>query len=170
VNVYYRYLPKQLRWEIELFALRAYEKVGEDALEDVDAIAGALTSLDARVATITDSLLTEFEILADEVIARERSAILREVDRERIATIEALHAELEFVLGDVQRQRTETILSLDEVVAEVRSDLVADVDALVDDTLRRVTRLVIGLHSGVFLALALLVLLHNRTRSDGKAV
>jgi hypothetical protein len=164
VNVYYRYLPKQLRWEMELFALRAYDEVGEDLFTDVNEVAVALTSIDARIAALTDSLLAEIEVLAGEVIARERSAILTEVDRERIATIEALHAELAFVLADVERQRTETIRSVDDLVADVRSDLVSDVDEVVDDALRRVTRLAVGLGLGLFVALALLVLLYNRTR------
>jgi hypothetical protein len=149
---------------MELFALRAYDEVGEDLFTDVNEVAVALTSIDARIAALTDSLLAEIEVLAGEVIARERSAILTEVDRERIATIEALHAELAFVLADVERQRTETIRSVDDLVADIRSDLVSDVDEVVDDALRRVTRLAVGLGLGLFVALALLVLLYNRTR------
>jgi hypothetical protein len=169
VNVYYRYLPKQLRWEMELFALRAYDEFGEDLVADVDEVAGALTSIDGRIAAITDSLLTEIEILADEIIERERSTILSEVDRERIATIEALHAELSFVLADVERQRTETLRSVDEIVAGTRSDVVSDVDAVLDDALTRLTRLAVGLGIGIFLAAAALILLFNRTRPESRA-
>ena len=164
VNVYYRYLPRQLRWEFELFALRAYDDYGEELFNDVDGVASALASIDARIALITDSILPEIEVLADEIIVRERATILSEVDRERIATIEALHTELAFVLADVERQRSETLGSVDELVARTRSDVVADVDLVIAQALTRVTRLLLLTGLGLFIGLAALVLLHNRTR------
>lgn len=164
VNVFYRYLPKQLRWEMELLALRAYEAAGEDVLADVDEIAGALSGLEGRVAMLTDSLAVEIGVLANQVIAAERSAILDEVDRERLATIDALHAELELVLADVERQRTETIHFVADLVAEARTDVVADADTIIDEVLGRVTRLVLGMGLGLFIGLIALVLLYNRTR------
>jgi len=169
VNVYYRYLPRQLRWEMERVALIAYEEYGEELSADISGISSALSSLDQRVATITDSLVAEIQAFAAESVARERSTILTEIDRERLATIDALRAELQLVLADVERQRTETLRSMADLVAATQTAVVADLGSAIDGVLDRVTMLLAGLGAAAFVALGLLILLFNRTRPDARA-
>lgn len=166
VNIYYRYLPRQMRWEMEVLALKAYDEVGEDFFANAGEIATSLASLDARVEMLSDSALEAAHILADETVVRERTVVLSEVDRQRLATLQQLHEELALLLGDVERQRSETLATLDATVAATRASVMDDARAMVDEVVRRVVVLAVLLGGAFFLALGLLVVLYNRTRAS----
>ena len=169
LNVYYRYLPRQLRWELELLLLEAQNDFLDDVLSDVGDMSATLASVDARIAFVTDSLVAELLLVGDEMVARERAMILADVDRQRLETIGALEEELTRVLADVERQRTETLQAVDELVAGARADAVTDVDRVLDEALGRFARLAFGLLFALLVGAALLIVLYNRTR-PGTAV
>jgi hypothetical protein len=169
LNVYYRYLPRQLRWELELLVMETHNDFIDDAMSDVDEISSSLASVDARIGFVTDSLVAELLLVGDEMVARERAMILGDVDRQRLETIASLEEELELLLADVERQRTETLRAVDELVAGARTDAVTDVDRVLDRALARLARLAFGFLVALLVGAAVLIVLHNRTRPNSAA-
>lgn len=160
MNVYYKYLPKQFRWQMELFTLRLYETFGDSVRADVADITASIQELTTLVEEVVDTVLTEVELLAQETIARERDAILTEVDRQRVATLLAVRADLAEILDDVQRQRTETLVALDSLIGGTERAVVDHSRELVDHVFIRVAQLLLAAGVG----LVVLIVLYNVTR------
>ncbi len=160
MNVYYKYLPKQFRWQIEMFTLRLLDTFGDSVRADVNEITSSIQTLTSLIDGAIDTVLTDVEVLAQETIANERAAILSEVDRQRVATLLAVRADLEQILEDVQRQRAETLVAVDSLIGGTERAVVTHSRELVDHVFIRVAQLLIGVGVG----LAVLIVLYNVTR------
>jgi hypothetical protein len=160
MNLYYKYLPKQFRWQMELFTLRLYETFGDSVRTDLHGVTTSINELTALVDAIVDTALIEGGGLVQDVAERERRAVLTEVDRQRIATLLALQGDLDAILADAQRQRVETLASVDSLLRATQESLVADSRGLVDHVFLRLAQLLLAMVVGA----GVLVVLFNVTR------
>ena len=94
LDTYNLYLPKQARWQAELFLedLKRDTQVNS-ALSDIRALSNTAATLDSE------------RVSVQQFVHQERQQTLDDLHRERIATLAALHAERLGVTGDLHAER-----------------------------------------------------------------
>lgn len=94
LDAYNLYLPKQARWQAELFLedLKRDTQVNS-ALSDIRALSNTAATLDSE------------RLSVQQFVHQERQQTLYDLQRERIATLAAVHAERLGVIGDLHAER-----------------------------------------------------------------
>jgi hypothetical protein len=125
--LYAEHLPKQARWETELFLIDAVELGSlQSPLKDLALSADAI----ARMADTAQSLplMVETERRAlSALLTEERKQTLREVDRMRAATVTQLAAERAIVLAAITEERQAAFASLSQEREAVTAELHAEI-------------------------------------------
>jgi hypothetical protein len=104
-TVYAKHLPKQARWEAELFLINSAQlEVVQRPLQELSMSAAAVAQL-ARVGAAAPALLERERLALGAIVADERTQTLKEVERMRLATLVDLQNERSLVLQAVQEQR-----------------------------------------------------------------
>ena len=180
---YAKHLPKQARWEAELFLIDSTQlAVIQRPLQDFSSAAGAVS----RIAYVTEAIPSLVERERDalrDIVVDERQQTLRELDRmraetlvqlegersvvldalreERLAVLEALSGERIAVSRDLQTETTRALQATDVITRRRAEELVQQAPRLVDHFFWRAWQLGIAF-AVVAAALAWLVLRAKR--------
>jgi len=134
-TVYTKHLPKQARWEAELFLLNSVQlDAVQRPLHDLALSAVAIS----RIAQVSDSLpaLVERERLAlRAIVAEEREQVFADLERMREATVADLRSERSVVLAAVQEQRV-------AMTRDLHAELSVAIDAADGMTQRRTAEVI----------------------------
>lgn len=153
INIYSRYLPKQVRWQAELLAL--------DTLPP-GALQGRMNRLDTLMESTTRAASTMARV--PEILAAERSSALDGVRAERVAASRSLHVEIERLTAQLEKEREAILTALGEervaAMQSLRQERIASFEALealrgkmVDDAAERAGAIL----DRLFLQMALLL-------------
>jgi hypothetical protein len=168
MDIYGGQLTDQARWQAELLAMDlAHEyQVGSaiqlagKAAESVAIAAGAAERTVGPLERTATALET-----APDIVAKERTAALKEFHEELSRTLEYEHRELETVIEQATTQRVAALLELHTNIAEERAAFTRDLERItsnaVDHALLRTTQLIAVI---ALVALATVVLLLFITR------
>lgn len=156
-TVYAKHLPKQSRWEAELFLMNSAQlDVVQRPLHDLSLSAAAVS----RIAQVSESLpaLVERERIAlHDIVADERKQALSELERMRVATVADLRNERAVVLAaveaervamtrDMQKELSAAIESADAMTQRRTAEVIEQAPGLIDHFVWRACQ------GGVFLA------------------
>ena len=124
MTAYANYLPKQARWQTELFMedLSASQNMG-GALKNFSQITKAADRMAALAAESSDLIERERNALAA-ILQGEREAVLKDIDRQRLDSIRALRQERQVVMAAVTAER----LAISELVRTERAQTMVDLD------------------------------------------
>ncbi|MHC4954483.1 MAG: hypothetical protein ACYTGZ_11395 [Planctomycetota bacterium] len=101
LSIYTELLPRQARWQADLLTEEVLQRKDmRGALRDLAVTASSLE----RLAELEEVLKRELDEMISEIEA-ERAIVLRDIDRQRLATLESVASEREAILADVDRQR-----------------------------------------------------------------
>ncbi len=133
------YLPREVRWQSELL-------IG--SLADTTRLSPVLAAVDSMAVLRAVTVLLE---RTPELIAEERAALFREISSERLAILENLErqriATLQAAVDLINAERAATVQQLAEIVARERSALTAEIaanrDAIMEQTRGLVDHIVI---------------------------
>ena len=144
LDIYAASLPKSIRWEAELAAIDASRTdTGRLALATLQSANGVL----GRANTLlSNEGMKELSGAAVSSLRGERVAALGDIDRQRIDTLDRLGQERAAVLSGVDRQRAATLADLDAKIARglegaerMRAQTMTDVEGMLTRTLVRIT-------------------------------
>ena len=144
LDIYAASLPKSIRWEAELAAIDASRTdTGRLALATLQSANGVL----GRANTLlSNEGMKELSGAAVSSLRGERVAVLGDVDRQRIDTLDRLGQERAAVLSGVDGQRAATLADLDAKIARglegaerMRAQTMTDVEGMLTRTLVRIT-------------------------------
>jgi len=120
-------LPQQITWHAALLI--------EDMLGDLDI--EAVIDQAQRVMTIVEQ--------APHIIEEQRDAVLQDLDRQRVETLDEVDKQREMITAELDRQRTETLASIDTTVdgtltrlMQERDETLARFDTTLASTLDRI--------------------------------
>ena len=144
LDIYAASLPKSIRWEAELAAIDASRTdTGRLALATLQSANGVLARADTL---LSNEGMKELSGAAVSSLRGERVAVLGDVDRQRIDTLDRLGHERAAVLSGVDRQRAATLADLDAKIARglegaerMRAQTMTDVEGMLTRTLVRIT-------------------------------
>ena len=164
LDIYAASLPKSIRWEGELAAIDASRsdtgRLALATLQSANAVLGRAGTL------LSNEGMKELSGAAVSSLRGERVAVLGDIDRQRIDTLDRLGQERAALLSGVDGQRMATLADLDGKIARglegaerMRAQTMTDVEGVLTRTLVRIT-----VALGVLMALgALLVWLVLRS-------
>lgn len=150
--LYARFLPKQTRWQAELFLMESLQLEGlAQSLRDVTVASQAAS----RMAAVTETvpLLAERERQAFlQTFQQERVATLQDMDRMRAETLDVLRDERVEILGTMQQERAAVSDSVaasldtalrqtDDITRQRTDDLAQHGEQLLDHAFRRLLQL-----------------------------
>ena len=144
LDIYAASLPKSIRWEAELAAIDASRTdTGRLALATLQSANGVLARADTL---LSNEGMKELSGAAVSSLRGERVAALGDIDRQRIDTLDRLGQERAAVLSGVDRQRAATLADLDAKIARglegaerMRAQTMTDVEGMLTRTLVRIT-------------------------------
>lgn len=152
------YLPKQIRWEVQLLTDPLLGGGNVDtALGDL----GSLTRSVERITAVAESLpgLVDWQRRAAlDAITAERVAVLHTVTAERIATLESIADQVTRLLGAITEERTATLRDVEAMLGRSVRQSQGTVDAAIDHLVWRLAELVAALLVLITLGLGVLVL------------
>ncbi len=103
--VYAKHLPKQARWEAELFLMNSSQlEIVQRPMQDLSMAVNAMSRL-AQVSEAIPALLERERLAMREIVADERKQTLGELDRMRQATLVDFESETSVVLRALDEQR-----------------------------------------------------------------
>ena len=144
LDIYAASLPKSIRWEAELAAIDASRTdTGRLALATLQSANGVL----GRANTLlSNEGMKELSGAAVSSLRGERVAALGDIDRQRIDTLDRLGHERAALLSGVDGQRAATLADLDAKIARglegaerMRAQTMTDVEGVLTRTLVRIT-------------------------------
>ena len=144
LDIYAASLPKSIRWEAELAAIDASRtdtgRLALATLQSANAVLGRTDTL------LSNEGMKELSGAAVSSLRGERVAALGDIDRQRIDTLDRLGQERAAVLSGVDRQRAATLADLDAKIARglegaerMRAQTMTDVEGMLTRTLVRIT-------------------------------
>jgi len=173
LTIYAEQLPQIARWQGEILLLQSEREFLTKPVTNIDDIDKRLGTIDDNFATVTGFVTSTPAIIAAErtlmleALARERTTLLSEVDRQRVATLVSLTAEREAILAAIADLRgatftdlgTQTERSLDRM-DKLSTATVQDVGRVSRDTIdhlfwRALELLLVGCAAFVVLTLTL---------------
>ena len=184
LDAYNLYLPKQARWQAELFLedLKGDSQVNS-ALSDIHALSDAATKLDSERLSLQQFVHQERVQTLNAALTAlhaERLGTLDNVERQRIATLAALHAERLAATADLRGERQKVVDALSSQEVAIVSDMratsdkeiqIADIKGrdLIDHLFRRAVELML-LTLVLFSLVAWIMLRRFSTRSRDRSV
>ena len=144
LDIYAASLPKSIRWQAELAALDASRTdTGRLALATLQSANGVLGRADTL---LSKEGMKDLSGAAVSSLRGERVAVLGDIDRQRIDTLARLGQERAAVLSGVDGQRVATLADLDakmtrglEAAEGMRARTMTDVEGMLTRTLVRIT-------------------------------
>jgi len=144
LDIYAASLPKSIRWEAELAAIDASRtdtgRLALATLQSANAVLGRTDTL------LSNEGMKELSGAAVSSLRGERVAALGDIDRQRVDTLDRLGQERAAVLSGVDRQRAATLADLDAKIARglegaerMRAQTMTDVEGMLTRTLVRIT-------------------------------
>jgi len=144
LDIYAAALPKSIRWEGELAALDASRtdtgRLALATLQSANAVLGRAGTL------LSNEGMKELSGAAVSSLRGERVAVLGDIDRQRIDTLDRLGQERAAVLSGVDGQRSATLADLDAKIARglegaerMRAQTMTDMESMLTRTLVRIT-------------------------------
>jgi len=118
LTIYAEQLPQIARWQGEILLLQSEREFLTKPVTNIDDIDKRLGTIDDNFATVTGFVTSTPAIIAAErtlmleALARERTTLLSEVDRQRVATLVSLTAEREAILAAIADLRGATFTDL----------------------------------------------------------
>ena len=144
LDIYAASLPKSIRWQAEVAAIDASRTdTGRLVLATLQSANGVLGRADTL---LSNQGMKELSGAAVSSLRGERVAVLGDIDRQRIDTLDRLGQERAAVLSGVDGQRAATLADLDAKMARgleaaegMRARTMTDVEGMLTRTLVRIT-------------------------------
>lgn len=144
LDIYAAALPKSIRWEGEVAAIDASGtdtgRLALATLQSANAVLGRAGTL------LSNEGMKELSGATVSSLRSERVAVLGDIDRQRIDTLDRLGQERAAVLSGVDGQRTATLADLDKKIARglegaerMRAQTMTDMESMLTRTLVRIT-------------------------------
>lgn len=175
--LYAEFLPKQARWQSELFLLSSTSNVVlAQPLRELNAISTAMDRM-ATTAESSSALLERERLALSDLVADERAIILRDVERMRGETLEYLLVERIAVMSALRDERTQietfvaavtgnTLDRADRIIEARTQDAMRSGGLVVEQAIQRITQA--GFMAGVMIALVV-ILFQRLSRQRAKA-
>jgi len=169
IDVYNGRLMNQARWQAELFAM---DLIGDNQVQNIMPLAAKAVQSIAVAADGADRAAGNLERTANaletapQLIAKEREAVLQEIQAEVLRTIQFGQQERVSIFGELSKERVAALLELHRNIAEERSAFTRDLERiglnLVDHAFLRSAELVAVLLLVMFAGAAVLLFLTRR--------
>lgn len=132
--LYAEHLPKQARWEAELFLIDSTQlSVVQRPLQDLTVAADAVSRIADTTQALPQIIEKEFRVLSA-LVTKECKETVREVEVMRNQTMIQLGVERSLILAAIRNEREASFASLSQERFAVTSDLKAEVSRVVDAT------------------------------------
>ncbi|KPK04888.1 MAG: hypothetical protein AMS20_07915 [Gemmatimonas sp. SG8_28] len=156
------YLPKQIRWEVQLLT---EDLLGGAKIDTALANFGSLTRSVERMTAVAESLpslvYSERRAILDAVTA-ERIAVLRAITTERTAALETVADELTRLLLTIHEERMGALQDAEGILVRAVEQSETTVNAAIDHLIWRVAQLLAALLLVMAVAIAAVVLTLRR--------